>query len=172
MNKYATKFIWVFWILLSFPVLLQAQYPDTNEENQSHIGNCTSIMVGRLATTDGSVITSHTCDGQYRTWLEVFPHTKYEKGAVHTVYSGMLVPGETSWDMRKVKKTGEIPEAEETYAFLNTAYPCLNEKQLAIGETTIVGRMELRNPEGIFYIEELEKIVLSRDITVTHGKDN
>ena len=30
---------------------------------------------------------------------------------------------------------GEIPEAAETYAFLNTAYPCLNEKQLAIGDT-------------------------------------
>ena len=29
--------------------------------------NCTSIMVGRLASTDGSVITSHTCDGRYRT---------------------------------------------------------------------------------------------------------
>ncbi|MBG0858961.1 MAG: C69 family dipeptidase, partial [Bacteroidales bacterium] len=59
-------------------------------------------------------------------------------------------------------KTGEIPEAEETYSFLNTAYPCLNEKQLAIGETTIVGRKELWNKDGIFYIEELEKIALQR----------
>jgi dipeptidase len=64
--------------------------------------------------------------------------------------------------MRNVKKTGEIPEVEETYSFLNTAYPCLNEKQLAIGETTIVGREELRNKDGMFYIEELEKIALQR----------
>jgi hypothetical protein len=106
-------------------------------------------MVGRLATTDGSVITSHTCDGRYRTWLEVFPHTKYEKGAVHSVYSGTLYSRETSWDMRNVKKTREILEVEETYAFLNTAYPCLNEKQLAIGETTIDGRDELWNKDGI-----------------------
>jgi dipeptidase len=119
-------------------------------------------MVGRLATTDGSVITSHTCDGPYRTWVEVFPHTKYEKGAIHAVYSGMLNPRETSWDMRNVKKTGEIPEVEETYTFLNTAYPCLNENQLAIGETTIGGRLELRNKDGMFYIEELEKIALQR----------
>jgi dipeptidase len=33
---------------------------------------------------------------------------------------------------------------------------------LAIGETTIGGRMELRNKDGIFYIEELEKIALQR----------
>jgi dipeptidase len=156
----------VSWLILVFllnlSILTQAQYSYSDEESQSYIGKCTSIMVGRLATADSSVITSHTCDGPYRTWLDVFPHTRYEKGTIHTVYSGMLVPGETSWDMRNVKKTGEIPEAEETYAFLNTAYPCMNEKQLAIGETTISGRPELRNADGIFYIEELEKIVLQR----------
>jgi len=147
---------------MSSIVIIKAQDAGTDSENQSHLGQCTSIMVGRLATTDGSVITSHTCDGPYRTWVEIYPHSRFEKGAVHAVYSGMLVPRETSWDMRNVRKTGEIPETEETYAFLNTAYPCLNEKQLAIGETTIVGRLELRNPEGIFYIEELEKIALQR----------
>jgi dipeptidase len=157
------KTVWLITIcFLIFPVLAQAQTLNPDEENQDHRGNCTSIMVGKLATTDGSVITSHTCDGPYRTWLEIFPHSKYEKGTVHSVYSGLLDPRETPWDMRNVKKTGEIPEVEETYAFVNTAYPCMNEKQLAIGETTIGGRMELRNKDGIFYIEELEKIALQR----------
>ena len=148
--------------LLNLSVLSNAQLYEDEEEINDFKGNCTSIMVGRLATTDGSVITSHTCDGTYRTWLEVVPHVKYEKEIVHSVYSGALRPRETSWDMRTVKMTGEIPEAKETYAFLNTAYPCMNEKQLAIGETTIVGRTELRNKDGIFYIEELEKIALQR----------
>jgi len=162
-------FRFILLLLLCFTVVdsmhasnLQVQYINNDVNNQNYKGSCTSIMVGRLATTDGSVITSHTCDGMYRTWVEIFPHTKYEKGAVHTVYTGTLDPRETSYDMRNVRKTGEIPEVEETYAFLNTAYPCMNEKQLAIGETTIGGRMELRNPEGIFYIEELEKIALQR----------
>ncbi|MGD0342224.1 MAG: C69 family dipeptidase [Bacteroidales bacterium] len=159
----SSSLLWIF--LLNFSVLTQAQYITADEESQNPHGNCTSIMVGRLATTDGSVITSHTCDGPYRTWLEIFPHTKYEKGTLHSVYSGTLDPRETSWDMRNVTKTGEVPEAEETYAFLNTAYPCLNEKQLAIGETTIEGRPELRNAAGIFYIEELEKIALQRCTT-------
>jgi len=151
--------------LLNLSILTQAQYFYTDEANQYYRSSCTSIMVGRLATTDGSVITSHTCDGSYRTWLEVFPHSKYEKGTMHSVYSGMLDPGEASWDMREVEKKGEIPEVEETYSFLNTAYPCLNEKQLAIGETTIGGREELRNKSGIFFIEELEKIALQRCTT-------
>ena len=35
--------------------------------------SCTSIMVGRKASNDGSVMTSHTCDGRYRTWVQMEP---------------------------------------------------------------------------------------------------
>jgi len=35
--------------------------------------SCTSIMVGKKASTDGSVMTSHTCDGNYRTWMTIVP---------------------------------------------------------------------------------------------------
>ena len=38
----------------------------------------------------------------------------------------------------------------------------MNEKQLAIGETTIGGRRELRNDDGLFVIEELQAIALER----------
>jgi dipeptidase len=166
MKKSPVCTLWLIPLLLFGPsVLLTAQNYNIEKNIRDYKGNCTSIMVGRLATTDGSVITSHTCDGLYRTWVEVLPHTQYEPGAVHDVYSGVLDPSERPFDMRNVRKTGEIPEVKETYAFLNTAYPCLNEKQLAIGETTIGGRLELRNPDGIFYIEELEKIALQRCTT-------
>ncbi|HEX2975653.1 MAG TPA: C69 family dipeptidase, partial [Bacteroidales bacterium] len=113
---------------------------------------------------DGSVMTSHSCDGNYRTWLEIYPHQRFDKGAMHPVYWGMLHT-EAKGDMTNVTRKGEIPEAAETYAYLNTAYPCLNEKQLAIGETTIYGRKELVNEDGIFLIEELEKIALQRCTT-------
>ncbi|MBE0678953.1 MAG: C69 family dipeptidase, partial [Bacteroidales bacterium] len=121
-------------------------------------------MVGRLASTDGSVMTSHTCDGRYRTWLEVVPAMKFERDTVHHVYWGTLQT-EAAWDMTNVTRKGEIPEVKSTYAFLSTAYPCLNEKQLAIGETTIYGRKELINTDGLFLIEELEKIALQRCTT-------
>jgi dipeptidase len=153
------------WLILiatfCFTLTTYAQYSDIEPDGPGYGENCTTIMVGRLASTDGSVMTSHSCDGNYRTWLEIFQHQKYEKGTMHPVYWGMLHT-EEAWDMSKVTKKGEIPEVEETYAFLNTAYPCLNEKQLAIGETTIYGREELVNDQGLFLIEELEKIALQR----------
>ena len=67
-------------------------------------------------------------------------------------------PGYTSG----VRCTGELPEARRTYAYLNTAYPSLNEKQLAIGETTFVGPDTLVNKSGWFTIEELERVALQR----------
>ncbi len=125
---------------------------------------CTSIMVGRKATTDGSVITAHSCDGNYRTWVNIVPHQKHPKGTKNQIYYGKL-HNETSWDLRGLQLKGEIPQVEETYAFFNTAYPCMNEKQLAIGETTIGSKRELYNPEGMFMIEEIERLMLERCTT-------
>ena len=122
---------------------------------------CTSIQVGKLASTDGSVITCHTCDGNYRTWVKIEPPAEHFEGAMAKVYTG-LMHTETSWDLRGITEKGEIPQVPKTYAFLNVAYPNMNEHQLAIGETTIGGRRELRNSDGMFMIEELERIALQR----------
>jgi dipeptidase len=161
MKRIKFNYSLTFLLIFCFPFFANAQYSDIDTDGPGYGENCTTIMVGKLASTDGSVMTSHTCDGNYRTWLEIFPHQKFDKATMHPVYTGMLHT-EEAWDMTKVTQKGEIPEVSETYAFLNTAYPCLNEKQLAIGETTIYGREELINPDGMFFIEELEKIALQR----------
>ncbi len=123
--------------------------------------SCTSIQVGRLATVDGSVITCHTCDGPYRQWVNIVPHQKWPEKSMNKIYSGKMHT-ETTTDLRGIVQTGEIPQVPETYRFLNTAYPSLNEAGLAIGETTIGGRRELVNNEGMFMIEELERLALER----------
>ena len=129
---------------------------------QEYVGeNCTSIMVGRQASTDGSVITSHTCDGRYRTWVQVEPAQDHAPGTLHQVLRGTMHTASRK-DTTGIRLMGEIPEAAHTYAYLNTAYPCLNEKQLAIGETTFVGPDTLVNTAGWFTIEELERIALQR----------
>ncbi len=138
----------------------QKEFPDFNEDD----AGCTSIMVGRKASTDGSVMTCHSCDANFRTWLNIVPHKKHDKGSTNKIYWGTLHT-ETSWDLRGLILKEEIPQVEETYAYMNVAYPCMNEKQLAIGETTIFGRGELRNDEGMFVIEELQRIVLERCTT-------
>lgn len=125
---------------------------------------CTSIMVAKGASTDGSVITCHSCDGNYRTWLNIVPHQTHRSGAIRQIYWGKLHT-ETAWDMRRMRLQGEIPESEETYSYMNVGYPCMNEKGLAIGETTIRGRTDLRNQDGLFLIENLQAIVLERCTT-------
>lgn len=125
---------------------------------------CTSIMAGKNATTDGSVITSHTCDSWYRTWMSVEPAADYKNDTVMDIYEG-LMHTEKHGDMTGVRIKGQIPQTRHTYSFLNTAYPCLNEHQLAIGETTISGRDTLQNKKGMFMIEELQRVVLQRCTT-------
>jgi dipeptidase len=98
---------------------------DDPEYNES----CTSIMVGKKASTDGSVMTAHTCDAYYRTWLEFVPAQKFERDTTHQVKWGTMHT-HTAWSNEKIIVKGVIPQAKETYAYLNTAYPCLNEKQL------------------------------------------
>lgn len=148
-------------VLFVNPVQRPQESPREWEDGDT---GCTSIMVGRKATTDGSVITAHSCDGNYRTWANIVPHQRNPKGAMNKIYYGKLHT-ETSWDLRGMVLKGEIPQVEETYAFFNTAYPCMNEKQLAIGETTIGSKKDLYNPEGMFMIEEIERLMLERCTT-------
>ncbi len=148
-------------LLLSALVLI-GMNAMAQDENEQRVGaNCTSIMVGKKASTDGSVITSHTCDGRYRTWMRWEAAEDHEKGEMHKVYKGTMHT-EDPFDNRNVELAGEIPQVEHTYAYLNTAYPCLNEKQLAIGETTFSGPDTLVNSKGMFMIEELERVALMR----------
>jgi dipeptidase len=57
---------------------------------------------------------------------------------------------------------GEIPQVPVTYKFLDTAYPAMNEHQLAIGETTTGGKRELRSTEGLIDAPELYRMILER----------
>ncbi len=142
-------------------VFSQAPYQFINPDDSDFSESCTSIVVGKGASTDGSVMTAHTCDSNYRTWLEIFGRKTFKPGDTEPVLWGTL-HNEEPYDMRNVTEKGRIPAVEKTFAYLNTAYPCMNEKQLAIGETTIVGRRELVNDKGLFLIEELERIALQR----------
>jgi dipeptidase len=159
--------IFLLCLIVSIVYVIPLSSQPGNKSFEEPEFGCTSIEAGRLATADGSVITAQSCDSNYRTWLNIVPRTKHFEGAKNMIFAGKLHT-ETSTDMRNVSEKGEIPEVAETFAFLNTAYPCLNENQLAIGETTIRGKKELYNGAGLFVIEELERIMLER---CTNAKD-
>lgn len=126
--------------------------------------SCTSIMVGRKASQDGSVITCHTCDGGYRSAVYKRAAADYPRDTIEAIYAGRMFTDYAD-DRSTLVEKGHIPQARHTLAFLDTAYPCLNERQLAMGETTISGRRELRSDEGMFQIEELQRVALERCVT-------
>ena len=154
--------------LLFFTLTLNPAFSQLADDENNE--SCTSIMVGKEASTDGSVMTSHTCDAYYRTWLQFVPAEENEEGTMHQVKWGTMHTSST-WSNENVEIKGEIPEVENTYAYLNTAYPCLNEKQLAIGETTFGGNKLLKSEKGLFLIEELERIALQRCTTARQAID-
>lgn len=142
------------------PLNVSAQDTEFAADGRSPL-SCTSIMVGRLASTDGSVMTSHTCDSWYRTWMQMVPARDHKQGSVTGIYDGRMHT-QSAQDSTKMYRRGSIAQVAHTYRYLDTAYPCLNEKQLAMGETTITGRKELRDKDGMFMIEELQRIALER----------
>ncbi len=126
---------------------------------------CTSITVGKLASVDGSVITSHTDDShRTRSWMDIQPAMDHQVGDMVPMYK-RTADNTKAMPAYKHDKIGEIPQVEHTYQFINTAYPCMNEKQLGIGESTFGGRDELQSDEGLIDCQRLCKIMVERCTT-------
>jgi dipeptidase len=139
---------------------------------ENHREGCTVIGVGRLASADGSVMTSHTdCCSECR--IQVIPGRTFPKGSMAPVHWGMVYFGRD--DDRKArplgdfgKVIGEIPQAEKTFTYFHTGYSQMNERQLAIAESTCSERAELDVPyvEGItrqiMTIEQAQAFALER----------
>ena len=125
------------------------------------LDHCTSVFVTKSVSIDGSVMTTHSCDGNYEFRIHLIPGNKNEPGTMRPVYKG----GGFGRENRQPRLVGEIPEVEQTFSRYDAAYPFMNEKQVAIGETTNGGKRELYNDEGIFDIMELERVALERAST-------
>ncbi len=92
--------------------------------------------------------------------MNMVPHQKHAPGEQAKVW---LEPKRTKGpDDDDRVPTGEIPQVAETYAYLNAAYPIMNEHQLAIGETTFGGKREMQSDNGIIDCPELYRLVLER----------
>src|SRR5512136_359412 len=161
-----TKRITLSFLVLGLAVLAISSLPASpaaavRGDAPLEFDSCTSVLVGRAASVDGSTMTSHSCDsGTDRTWMTIVPNAKHKPGETAKVfYEPKRTKGPNDPDRLE---TGEIPQAAETFAYLNAAYPIMNERQLAIGETTIGSRRELMSDKGIIDAPELYRLVLER----------
>ena len=136
---------------------------------------CTIIVAGKKATTDGSVLVSHS-DGGADCRLRVIPRLTFPKGTMAPVYWGIQ-------DIRPMdslgKVIGYIPQVEHTYSYIHSSLPHINEFQLAIGESTLSQRdelkFEMKDGEQIMTVEQAEIFALqrctkARDAVILIGK--
>jgi dipeptidase len=112
---------------------------------------CTTVIVGKNATADGSVLLGHNEDwGEYLMPLRWNPREKHQPGETLRLRDGQV-----------------IPQVEETYAFIWLAAECngINELQVAIADNTGSCRKELFQNERGIDLQEFVELALQRSRT-------
>ena len=109
---------------------------------------CTSFLVGKKASADGSVMITYAADS-HNLYGELYhwPAAKWPKGSMLEI---------REWDSNK--PLGKISQVEETYNVVGN----MNEHQVAITESTFGGRPELEDSTGIMDYGSLIYVALQR----------
>ncbi len=112
---------------------------------------CTSILVSRGASADGSVMTTYNCDdaGCYST-LGITPAADHNPGEM--IVAGPCLPTDKG-------PRGKIPQVPHTYKVLSGL---MNEYQLSLAETTFGGRPEALNPQAVLGYGLMMRLALER----------
>lgn len=114
----------------------------------SRMAACTNFIVGKKASTDGSVMVTYNADdyGMFQ-GLCLYPAAHHAKGEMLKIYD---------WDTGEYH--GEIPQVAYTYHVIGN----INEHQLSIAETTYGGREEMVDTTGTIDYGSLIYIALQR----------
>mmetsp|Transcript_38523 Transcript_38523/g.57751 ORF Transcript_38523/g.57751 Transcript_38523/m.57751 type:complete len:630 (-) Transcript_38523:177-2066(-) len=145
------------------------------------VEGCTVFIAGKDATVDGSVLVSHSNDGDFTTdpRLVKIPPADYPPDTLRPVYfSPEEYPRYVGTDRNAPEyypksdqssfvPIGHIPQVAHTYSYLEQTYGAINEKQVAIGESTcsgVFGAVPLGHPDGtaLLSIDELTHIAMER----------
>lgn len=171
-------------VLFKAVLLLAVTVPE-----RVNVHACTVFVVGKDASDDGSVMCSHSNDGEFDTdpRLVKVQASEYSPGDLRPIffspesypryvgrdrgipeYYPREVNGE---DQKSFEPIGHIPQVSKTYAYLEETYGAVNEMQVGIGESTCSGVFGARpihqHPNGtaLFSIDELSHIAMERAST-------
>jgi len=132
--------------------------------NSACFAQCTCIAVGKKASADGSCMITHNDDsdtGDVRLWI--IPAADWPKGATKEIvidshsygdfgkYPHGNFPHKEAYGEGKVY--GEMPRVPHTYRYFHCRYSFMNEKGLAIGESTC-------KIKGTKHAEEVKKAMM------------
>jgi dipeptidase len=115
---------------------------------------CTTIIVGKKASADGSVMCTHSNDGEgfQDPRLVHIPAADHPQGAMRPVFfapesypryvgtaRGNIPAYAPTGNHTAMQQIGHIPEVSHTYSYYEETYGAMNEHQLGIGESTCSG---------------------------------
>lgn len=150
---------------------------------------CTTMIITKGATTDGSVFVAHSDDSEmFDNRLVHVPARDYKAGSLRPVYydasslgnrpafnANLLhrYVGDARADIYKNKDfpqsipLGFIPQVKHTYAYFEGNYGIMNEHQLMFGEATNGAKITVEPKPGklIFYSASLSRVALERTKT-------
>lgn len=173
MKRGTTKVLCVLW--LAAAVFLTGTPADA----------CTTMIITPGASADGSMLVTHSNDGELTDSSIVYvPAKKWPPGSSRNVYASnspignipaynvnslqrLNVPERTpSYDRTNTARSIPIitiPQVAETQAYLDGDYGIMNEKGLMLGECSCPGPVELPpDKKHAFYSDELGRIALER----------
>lgn len=110
--------------------------------------SCTNFLITKGASTDGSCMITYAADS-HTLYGELYykPAANYPEGSMFDIYE---------WDTGKF--LGKIKQVKHTYSVIGN----MNEYQVAIGETTFGGRLDLQDTTSIVDYGSLMYIALQR----------
>lgn len=142
---------------------------------------CTTIIAGKKATADGSVMCTHSNDGEGNTdpRLVHIPARDHGAGAKRPIffapenyprYTGVArgdVPAyRPVGNQSAMKPIGFIPEVAHTFAYHEDTYGALNEHQLGIGESTCSGKFGTKplgqGGKAMMSVDTLSQLAMER----------
>jgi dipeptidase len=135
---------------------------------------CTVIIVGKNASVDGSVMSTHTCDCGVCDWtFRKVPAADWPAGSTRKVYHidqffAFDPDVGLKWEKIKDNFTGlEIPQPAHTFGYIHGDFGYMNDNQVAIGESTIGAqpKMENNTPTAKFDITMLTLLAMERATT-------
>ena len=131
-------------------------------------------MVGKDASFDGSVMSTHAADCGVCDWtwrhVPAADHRPGEKRTILHINQIRTWPPEVGlkWDMVLKDKTGiEIPQVPYTFGYHHAVFGYMNDQQVAIAESTIGNQRKMSNPtpSGIMDITMLTLLAMERSRT-------
>ena len=155
---------------------------------------CTTMIAGKKATPDGSVIVAHSDDDVADERVIFVPARKWDlnnktESARNVYYDNCSLGPDTTYNSTDIRRyigndrgpgyqtqseghkesvpLGSIPQVSETYAYFDCNYGIMNEHSVMIGECTCGAKIH-PNPEPgkrLFYAAELSRVALERSKT-------